>query len=470
MQLSFPYLKDDKRYPNYLLVFILTFLVSLAGSYTRLADLNLAIFWPANVINAVLFFRLRYVYNPLAYAAAYAAMVTEDGLTSGWDGSEALTLNAANVVFIFVLGALLTRSPAISQRRESITAFFHSVLACLVAAASCAVIGALAQQSSRFAVARFDEAFLSWFSEQFYTSMLCLPILLSLPGAFITRMSVPTWKNALPLLFLLASLAVSMMIGPFAILVLPLPALTWCAIVYPVWVVQLITLCTGCLQLIMAAGHLHELANVWGRTFNQQVVILRLGISALIFSPLLMAINAATIRRLNSRLMRQASYDHLTNTLSRYGLADALNQYGNSGVYHHSPVNVMLIDVDHFKQINDNHGHTSGDEVLKRIASVINDALPAPRLVSRLGGEEFVAVGFGYTQQAFYTLADALRQRIADTLFICGQERVSITVSIGLAHAERPYPDMESAVLRLIPRADENLYIAKRQGRNRTVQ
>ncbi|HEY0296811.1 MAG TPA: diguanylate cyclase [Bordetella sp.] len=461
--------QDGRRYSTYFCIFVLTFVLCLIGAHTRLSAIELSVFWPVNVIDAALFYRLRLVRNPWCHASAYAAMVAQDSLSQGW-GIDALTINAANIVFIFVLGELLSRSTPVNQRRADITGFFHTVLACLAAAALCAVAGALAQQASGFAVARFDQALLSWFSEEFYTAMLCLPILLTLRGTFTVRLPAITWKNTLPLLSLVASLGLSTLVGPFAILVLPLPALTWCAVTYPLWLVQLITLCTGCLQLIMAAGHLHDVYSRWGETFIHEIAILRICIAATIFSPLLMAINAGTIRQLNRRLIRQASYDFLTNTLSRYGLTEALNQYGASHAYRNATVNIMLIDVDHFKSINDNFGHVCGDDVLKRIAAIINHAAPTPGLVGRIGGEEFVVVCFDYAPQTFYALADALRQTIADTPFDCGQQRVSITISIGIAHATEPGSDLESAVQRLFPRADENLYTAKRQGRNCTVQ
>ena len=470
MQLSFLQLKDGRqRYSTYFFIFSLTFLLGLVGTHARLSVSNLSVFWPVNAVDAALIYRLRLARKPICYIVAYAALVIQNSLSWGWLPAT-FTLNAANIVFIFVLAEMLTRSKTVNQDKDDIAAFFHVILACFVASVICAAVGAPLQQGTTFAEPNIGQALFSWFSEQFFTAMICLPILLSVSGTLKPRRTALSWKNTLPLLSLLVSQGLSLMIGPFAILLLTLPALTWCAVVYPLWLVQTITLCTGCLLLIMASLHLPMILGIWGHSLTYLLAFLRLCIAAGIFSPLLMAIYAGNIRRLNLRLKKQASYDFLTNTLSRYGLSEVLNQYSATRQYHDAGVNMMLIDADHFKKINDNFGHACGDEVLKHIAAIINETVPTPRLVSRIGGEEFVVVCFGYAPPVFYALADTVRRAICDSPFSHARQDVSVTISIGVAHAEHPSPDLEKTVWGLFPLADENLYTAKREGRNRTVQ
>jgi diguanylate cyclase (GGDEF)-like protein len=449
----------------------MAFVLGWLGTHTRLSALNLSVFWPANVAAAALIHRMGLARRPTGYIATYAGLVLQDYLHWGW-GLPTLMFNAANVAFVVVLAPWLSRVKLIKQGQNEFAAFFHLILACLAASAACAAVGAPSQQATHFAYAHLGQALFGWFTEQFYTSILCLPFLLSLFGG-VVRVEPPvslTWRNTLPLLSLLVSIGLSLSIGPFLILMLVLPALTWCAISYPLWLVQLITLGTGCVQLIIASIHVPTLVGIWGHSIPYLLSLLRLAIAAAILSPLLIAINMSTIRKLNLKLRQQASYDFLTSTLSRFGLADALNKYTAQREYRETSINIMLIDVDHFKKINDSFGHVCGDQVLKHIAAIVHETVPEPRLVSRIGGEEFMVVCFGYAPPVFYALADTVRLAIADTPLTHERRNVPVTISIGIAHAEQTGVNLEKTVWGLFPHADENLYLAKRDGRNRTVQ
>ncbi|MGL9735570.1 MAG: GGDEF domain-containing protein [Symbiopectobacterium sp.] len=111
----------------------------------------------------------------------------------------------------------------------------------------------------------------------------------------------------------------------------------------------------------------------------------------------------------------QASHDLLTHLLSRYGFNDALNRYGKILCYRQAAINVMLVDIDHLKTINDSYGHDNGDYVLKHVANLIKQSIPEPGLVSRIGEEEFAAVCFDFSEQDFFALAEHLRMQIHDT-------------------------------------------------------
>ncbi|NUA45688.1 putative diguanylate cyclase YcdT [Dickeya solani] len=300
--------------------------------------------------------------------------------------------------------------------------------------------------------------------------MLFLPLLLTLRSQIPLRFPALRLPDALPLLLLLLSICVAPLLGPVAILAFPLPALTWCAIVYPLWLIRLITLCIGSAELILTAEHVYALYGSQDPLFMHQVTIARIGIAATIFSPLMMATNARTIRLLNARLLQQASHDFLTETLSRYGFTEALTAQDQSVKSRQNSVNIMLIDIDHFKNINDSFGHDCGDEILRQVATVIKQTIPTQGLVSRIGGEEFAVVCFNHTPSAFYRLADGLRQAIQQTAFMFNQQPVPVTVSIGIAHAPTQGKHLVDTVHQLFPLADKNLYTAKREGRNRTIQ
>jgi two-component system cell cycle response regulator len=129
----------------------------------------------------------------------------------------------------------------------------------------------------------------------------------------------------------------------------------------------------------------------------------------------------------------------------------------------HKPIAVLMIDVDHFKRINDEHGHAAGNHVLKEIVNRITSALRPSDLVARMGGEEFAVVMPETDLDAGHRIAERLRSRVAGTLV----DDVAITVSIGATVIQ---PDTEEEELdAAIRRADGALYEAKRAGRNRVI-
>ena len=117
-----------------------------------------------------------------------------------------------------------------------------------------------------------------------------------------------------------------------------------------------------------------------------------------------------------------------------------------------------MLDIDHFKSINDRYGHQAGDHVLIEISRRLQDSLSSTDVVARWGGEEFVTLLRGYHLHDGLTIAEKIRGRIADTPF---DDSGFATVSIGAAELN-PDDDLDS----WLRRADEALYKAKRSGRN----
>ena len=138
---------------------------------------------------------------------------------------------------------------------------------------------------------------------------------------------------------------------------------------------------------------------------------------------------------------------------------------------HQEPLTCMLVDVDHFKHINDRYGHQIGDNALKRVAELLGQDLRGSDVLARYGGEEFVLLLPGTTEQHGLMIADRLRSRVAAGAFP-GPERspIHITVSIGLACLTAgPAPERAASGEWLFREADTALYAAKRTGRNRVV-
>jgi len=159
------------------------------------------------------------------------------------------------------------------------------------------------------------------------------------------------------------------------------------------------------------------------------------------------------------RLIHEAQTDPLTGLLNRRALDVALEQRQGSG----SPFSIALFDLDHFKTINDTHGHDAGDEVLKTFANLLKTAFRKDDLVARLGGEEFIAILDGASSADARDICDRVRETFARKVFDAQFGRTfSATVSGGIS-SSRAGCDL----WHLIAEADSALYQAKHQGRNR---
>jgi diguanylate cyclase (GGDEF)-like protein len=123
----------------------------------------------------------------------------------------------------------------------------------------------------------------------------------------------------------------------------------------------------------------------------------------------------------------------------------------------------MLIDIDHFKRINDAHGHQAGDEVLRNVALRLSERSRAADVVCRYGGEEFLLLLPDMPQAAALELANRYRMSLETTPIPFGELRIQATLSIGIA----TYPDHGQSPEDLIECADQAMYQAKTAGRNR---
>ncbi|GJL95380.1 MAG: PleD family two-component system response regulator [Hyphococcus sp.] len=168
--------------------------------------------------------------------------------------------------------------------------------------------------------------------------------------------------------------------------------------------------------------------------------------------------------------LEMAVTDQLTGLYNRRYLASHLSAMFDRAYWTERPLSVMIIDIDHFKKINDTHGHDAGDKVIKEFAESISRSLRGIDLACRYGGEEFL-VAMPDTDMAFASVvAERLRAEIESTKFIVnsGRDEISVTVSIGIGSTENG-PN-EDAPQKLIKRADEALYEAKNGGRNRVIK
>jgi diguanylate cyclase len=159
-----------------------------------------------------------------------------------------------------------------------------------------------------------------------------------------------------------------------------------------------------------------------------------------------------------------AHEDYLTGTLNRRGMDEALEREFNRADRYNTMLSIALMDIDHFKKINDNLGHTTGDEALIHFAQAIKDVMRTTDVLARYGGEEFIIILPTTGQEDAIKVITRVQRELTRNFFMHNNERVLITFSAGVA--ERiPGETAES----LIPRADAALYQAKHTGRNRVL-
>lgn len=172
----------------------------------------------------------------------------------------------------------------------------------------------------------------------------------------------------------------------------------------------------------------------------------------------------AELRKLHTELKEQADRDSLTGLLNRRAFHELAEQLLKSARRRRESVTLMMVDLDHFKRVNDQFGHAEGDHVLKLTAAALMMTARGDDIVARHGGEEFVVASMGSSETESLAAAERLREAVAGI----SQAKSRITTSIGVAtytpNTERLDPPRILA--RLLEQADRALYAAKDQGRN----
>lgn len=173
------------------------------------------------------------------------------------------------------------------------------------------------------------------------------------------------------------------------------------------------------------------------------------------------------INELNDELqhaMAELTIDPLTKVTNRKGLNEDMGKAISAGVHKQLPMVLMMVDADDFKKLNDEYGHLAGDKVLYFLAQSIKAIIRSGDNVYRYGGEEFVIVLNRCDREQAFQVADKIRSKIEHSHLIYGGKTIHLTVSIGLT-LHQQHDTFEE----IVARADEALYRAKKQGKNRTV-
>jgi len=165
----------------------------------------------------------------------------------------------------------------------------------------------------------------------------------------------------------------------------------------------------------------------------------------------------------NEQMRYYAEHDDLTGLWNRRMILNRLHQEVNRAQRDRIPLSVVLLDLDHFKRVNDTFGHPGGDLVLKKVSAILQDFVRSYDWVGRCGGEEFLLILPGANLLHAQTRAEQLRQIIALSEFLYDGALIQITTSLGVVCS---FPAMDDGLIRTV---DSALYEAKKKGRNCVV-
>jgi diguanylate cyclase (GGDEF)-like protein len=450
-----------------LIVAVVVFTACLFGILSRPLDF-LAAFWPANAILLGLLVRFPRLAKPMGWVAALAGYLAADFVTGG--GLEmTLWMTAANMAGV-VVGYMLFRrlDPADRRLLRPQSVLYMFAICVVVAACSCVVGGGITPVYFGHDVSL---GILLWFSTELVNSLVVLPVILTAPGWAVAALNPARsirrwtleWRRGLPLLALVFSLIAGFYVGGPGAIAFPVPALLWCALTYSLFGTVLLSMAVSVTYLIAVA---FSADGTDPGADMASTISIRLGVTFLVLGPMMVA----SINRAREELLRTldhaANHDALTGCLLRAPFMARsevrIAQQKQRGM----SVAMLMLDIDHFKSINDRYGHPMGDQALMAFAAAIKPLLRKRDLLGRLGGEEFAVLMSGVTFEETMTIAQRLCDEVAkQQIALDVGDTIVITVSIGVCWQ----PKSSMALRQMLISSDQALYQAKSSGRNRVV-
>jgi diguanylate cyclase (GGDEF)-like protein len=168
-----------------------------------------------------------------------------------------------------------------------------------------------------------------------------------------------------------------------------------------------------------------------------------------------------------AQLQEMASHDKLTGVLNRREFDHRLQEEWQRSTRFQRPLALVMLDLDHFKEINDTHGHQTGDDVLRHVAGVVAAQVRPVDCLARYGGDEFALIMVETDRQGAFATATQLHALLAATPCLLPAQQLAFRVEISAGVAS--WPEQADSLPGLIAAADAALYAAKRQGRNRVM-
>ena len=212
--------------------------------------------------------------------------------------------------------------------------------------------------------------------------------------------------------------------------------------------------------------HIQDLSSTNGTYVNDELITdyqLRRGDQVKVGDTIFKFLSGSDMEaQYHETIYKMTIVDGLTGVNNKRFLLETLEREIPRARRHQRPLTLIMMDIDHFKNINDTYGHLAGDYVLKEQAQLVKSRLRPDDVLGRYGGEEFAVILPETDLQGGVAIAEELRQMIQEHNFVFEQERIQVTMSMGLSQLHDGWD-----VLQFIKQADERLYAAKREGRNR---
>jgi diguanylate cyclase (GGDEF)-like protein len=485
----------------FLLLPLLYYLGAKFGASFTVMPEGMVILWPPNsvLLSALILFRGRH-FVPFALLAIGAEIAADMG---SFQLVEALLFGLINVAEAWIAFVLLARwhfDPRFAAL-EDVSKFV--VAGPLVGAFTAALLGAAVYSYFRGTQTGYLEFLRIWWFGDALGLMIFTPLLLSLwPGAGVARPTLSAIHPADVIIGLVALAALGFLIASrngmlFGMHVGPVLLLPFVIFVAARFTLRAAAFSVGLVAMVVIVmvthGNnpfgdqpaLHAVVQV--QEFIFILSLLALGLAALLTqlrakqreiqlaNQHLSALNrdlevrvaerTTELSALNTQLTHLALTDSLTGLLNRRAFFDAARREIEHSKRHGRPLAVMILDLDHFKSINDGYGHQAGDRVLQQTATLIGGVIRATDTLARYGGEEFVLLAPETDLESAITLGVRILQTLRTAAILSKQGSIRVTASLGTTVRY----EGEEKVEQLLRRADEALYAAKAGGRDQLV-
>lgn len=462
---------NSEIYAYFVIVFVIL-ICSLIRIATRTQD-YLALIWPANAALLAVFLRFPYLNNSGGWLGAFSAFMFAD-LITGDNPLQSLLLTWANLisaaVSLFFIRYFHINYKYYNTRFTFVQMFGVFTFAGCLASATFAVSTLPYIPGSFMTQENLWVDFGLWWTGEIVNYILVLPLILAFPD----NKELHHWlqnhrqKSYSLTYFLPAGTVVlciiwsNIFVGPGALLY-PLAALIWAALTYRLFSITMI----NAFVIILMYYSLAQFYTTNHATLADSSIYisLRIGLFMLALSPLILCIISQNRNKLFKRVLYLANHDSLTHSMSRHFFF----QKGEHLLQNSENIkfSLLLLDIDHFKRLNDHFGHHVGDKVLQHFAQMIRAHLRPQDLFARIGGEEFALLLWDIQPAEAQLFAERIRALVENSpMSQPDGPSLSITVSLGITHQQAP---LSQDLQQLLNTADLALYQAKHLGRNQIV-